>query len=206
MFISAFITGVTANKITGANARGPRRLPMRTRWAARVAQFVRPHAHATANTHRFCIADVSSRVQWPHRQASFALPAIVIDQLPDYPCRIVVQISGGLVAALWRDGRMIRSTSPRAVGKSYVEGTVASQQCDEFFSFLSAATLRAPKIDGIPLHVATQSITIRSGDTSEWARILPDSESVWRDVESRLFDLPLQDSRAVDSSVAENLR
>ena len=55
-------------------------------------------------------------------------------------------------------------------------------------------------------HVATQSITIRSGDTSEWARILPDSESVWRDVESRLFDLPLQHSRAVDSSVAENLR
>ena len=145
-------------------------------------------------------------MQWPHRQASFALPAIVIDQLPDYPCRIVVQISGGLVAALWRDGRMIRSTSPRAVGKSYVEGTVASQQCDEFLSFLSAATVRAPKIDGIPLHVATQSITIRSGDTSEWARILPDSESVWRDVESRLFDLPLQHSRAVDSSVAENLR
>jgi hypothetical protein len=29
------------NKITGANAGGPRRLPMRTRWAARVAQFGR---------------------------------------------------------------------------------------------------------------------------------------------------------------------
>jgi hypothetical protein len=27
------------NKITGANAGGPRQLPMRTRWAARVAQF-----------------------------------------------------------------------------------------------------------------------------------------------------------------------
>ena len=29
------------NKITGANAGGPRQLPMRTRWAARVAQFGR---------------------------------------------------------------------------------------------------------------------------------------------------------------------
>jgi hypothetical protein len=29
------------NKITGANAGGPRQLPMRTRWAARVAQFWR---------------------------------------------------------------------------------------------------------------------------------------------------------------------
>jgi hypothetical protein len=29
------------NKVTGANAGGPRQLPMRTRWAARVAQFGR---------------------------------------------------------------------------------------------------------------------------------------------------------------------
>ena len=29
----------TANKITGANAGGPRWLPIRTRWAARIAQF-----------------------------------------------------------------------------------------------------------------------------------------------------------------------
>jgi len=30
-----------ANKITGANAGGPRQLPTRTRWTARVAQFCR---------------------------------------------------------------------------------------------------------------------------------------------------------------------
>src|SRR5947207_2368913 len=30
-----------SNKITGANAGGPRQLPMRTRWAAHVAQFWR---------------------------------------------------------------------------------------------------------------------------------------------------------------------
>ena len=29
------------NRITGANAGGPRRLPMRARWAARAAQFWR---------------------------------------------------------------------------------------------------------------------------------------------------------------------
>jgi hypothetical protein len=32
------------NKITGANAGGPRHFPMRTRWAARVAQFWRSAA------------------------------------------------------------------------------------------------------------------------------------------------------------------
>jgi len=32
---------VPLNKITGANAGGPRQVPMRTRWAARVAQFWR---------------------------------------------------------------------------------------------------------------------------------------------------------------------
>ena len=35
-----------ANQITGANAGGPRQLSMRTRWAARVAQF---HRYARAN-------------------------------------------------------------------------------------------------------------------------------------------------------------
>ena len=34
------------NKITGANAGGPRQLPIRTRWAARVAQFCRSTAGA----------------------------------------------------------------------------------------------------------------------------------------------------------------
>jgi len=78
---------------------------------------------------------------------------------------------GGVVAALWRDGRMIRSITPKAVGKSYVEGMVATEQREEFFRFLSAAVVRAPKPDGIPLHVATQSISIRTGGgTSEWTR------------------------------------
>ena len=102
---------------------------------------------------------------------------------------------------------MIRSTASAAVGKSYVEGVVTPQQRDEFFSYISAAVMRAPNIDYIPLHVATQSIIIRSdGRTAEWTRILPDTESVWHEVESRLLSLPLEHSHAVDSGVAENLR
>jgi len=34
------------NQITGANAGGPRQLPMRTRWAVRVAQFGRLASHS----------------------------------------------------------------------------------------------------------------------------------------------------------------
>ena len=36
-------TEAAANKITGANAGGPRQLPLRARWAACVAQFCRSH-------------------------------------------------------------------------------------------------------------------------------------------------------------------
>jgi len=142
----------------------------------------------------------------PHPQASFEPPAIVIDQAPDYPMPgRASEFPGGLVAALWRDGHLVRSASPKAVGKSYIEGIVPPQQRDAFFSFLSTGTNRAPKIDGIPLHIATQSITIRNSGTSAWTRILPDSKSVWHEVELRLFQLPLQGGRAVNSEVAESL-
>ena len=38
---------IQPNKVTGVNAGGPRQLPMRTRWAARVADHAR-HAAAYA--------------------------------------------------------------------------------------------------------------------------------------------------------------
>jgi hypothetical protein len=41
------------NKITGANAGGPRQLAMRTRWAARVAQFWRSAASEVAGGPEF---------------------------------------------------------------------------------------------------------------------------------------------------------
>src|SRR5262245_27750204 len=51
-----------AHKITGANAGGRRQLPMRTRWAARVAQFCRsafgPVRRRRACCHRFMLAEI----------------------------------------------------------------------------------------------------------------------------------------------------
>ena len=41
---------MTPNEDTGANAGGPRQLPMWTRWAARVAQFCRETVHAATNS------------------------------------------------------------------------------------------------------------------------------------------------------------
>ncbi len=105
---------------------------------------------------------------------------------------------------LWRDGRMIRATAIPAVGKVYLEGRVGPQQREGFFRFLSTAVARAPKSVGIPLHAATQSITIRDGANSEWIRILPDTESVWREIESRMFALPLLQAHAVTSDIADS--
>jgi hypothetical protein len=39
--VAVLVMTILPNQITGANAGGPRQLPMRTRWAARVAQFHR---------------------------------------------------------------------------------------------------------------------------------------------------------------------
>ena len=41
LFLSRLGIMTTPNKITGPNAGGPRQLPIRTRWADRVAQFRR---------------------------------------------------------------------------------------------------------------------------------------------------------------------
>lgn len=41
---------MTPNKVTGANAGGPRPLPMGTRWTARVAQFCRSEKLADVTT------------------------------------------------------------------------------------------------------------------------------------------------------------
>jgi hypothetical protein len=129
---------------------------------------------------------------------------IVIRQYPDYPAAgRGSKFKGGLVAALWRDGRMVRPKNSEAVGESYVEGWVSSAQREEFFDFLSASpAVRAPECGGSPVDAAGQYITIRrDGRASRWSRVLPDAQSAWRDVESRLLKLPLQACRAVDWKV-----
>ena len=141
----------------------------------------------------------SSRTGQP--RALSDAPAIIIRQYPDYPMPgRDSEFAGGLIAALWHDGHMIRCVSPDAVGKSYVEGAVNPAQRDAFFAFLSSSpAVRAPDGGGIPLHVATQSITFRrDGAASRWTRVLPDEQSAWREVESRLLALPMEGSRIVD--------
>jgi hypothetical protein len=144
----------------------------------------------------------------PHREAVAQPPSIVIYQWPDYPAiGRESDFPGGLVAALWRDGRLIRPSAFGMVGKSYVEGTVPPHSRDEFFAFLATATDRALKTKGIPVHAATQSITVRTnGVAREWSRVLPDTESVWNEVEWRLSDLPMQHPRNLAPAVADGFK
>jgi hypothetical protein len=135
------------------------------------------------------------------RPALSESPAIIIRQYPDYPMPgRDSDFPGGLVVALWRDGRMIRPTRPDAVGKSYVEGFVSVAQREEFFTFLStSAALRVPEGGGVPVDSASESIIVRrDGKMSRWARALPDTQSAWREVELRLAGLPLQESRSME--------
>src|SRR5438128_1166958 len=147
------------NHRPGGNAGAALYLPIK-RSSARVLDHMRTSLPRVAV---FVCAGFFAACSAPRPQAPFELPVVVIAQTEDYPLPgRDSNFPGGLVAAMWRDGHMIRSTSLKSVGKSYIEGIVPPQQRDAFFSFLSTGTNRAPKIDGFPLHVATQSITIRS--------------------------------------------
>src|SRR5262245_42181812 len=104
-----------------------------------------------------CAGPRCAAPQVKRAEISSDLPAIVIRQYPDYPAAgRGSQFPGGLVAALWRDGRMIRPASPDAVGKSYVEGAVRSDQREEFFTFLSGSqAVRAPEGGSAPIDAAS---------------------------------------------------
>lgn len=53
-------------------------------------------------------------------------PAVFIRQYPDYPMLGRDSVfEGGLVAALWSDGRMIRPVSKDSIRDAYVEGVVS---------------------------------------------------------------------------------
>ena len=134
-------------------------------------------------------------------EVSSNAPAIVIRQYPDYPAAGHGSVfPGGLIAALWSDGRMVRATGSNTVGKFYVEGSVSSAERDAFFAFLSGSpAVRAPEGGGFPVDGAGQYITVRrDGRASTWVRLLPDAQSAWREVELRLLSLSLQGSHAVD--------
>ncbi len=132
-------------------------------------------------------------------------PIIVIRQYPDYPLPgHDSAFPGGLIAVLWPDGRIIRPSSVSGtVGKSYVDGAVSPKERDAFIAFLnSSAAVGTATNSSVPVHTATQSITVRRNDTtSKWTRVLPDSQSAWREIESRLLSIPIQDSHTIDWAV-----
>ena len=133
---------------------------------------------------------------------SNSLPTLVVRQSPDYPGSRGSRFPGGLIAALWSDGRMIRPAGSNTIGKSYVEGVVSATDRDKFLAFLTnSAALRNQEVgaEGIPLHEADQIVTLyRDGKKSRWRRPLPDRKAGFYELEERLWSLPMQTQRPVD--------
>src|SRR4051812_14249818 len=102
---------------------------------------------------------------------SNSAPVLVVTQYPDYPAPGPrgSRFPGGLIAALWSDGRMIRPTGSNTIGKSYVEGVVRATDRAKFFTFLTnSVALRNQEGagDGV-LHQASQTVTLyRNGKKS----------------------------------------
>ena len=67
-------------------------------------------------------------------ETSNAPPVIVIRQHSDITFDTNgPRFPGGLIAALWSDGRMIRPAGSNTVGKSSVEGVVSAADRERFF-------------------------------------------------------------------------
>ena len=134
--------------------------------------------------------------------------AIIIEQQPDYPVQgRGSRFPGGLVVALWGDGRIVRAVSRSTVGSRYVEGVVGLSEREEFFRFLGSAVHHARRPDGIPIHAAAQVIAVLSeSGRVEWARVLPDERSIWSEVEGRLWQMPVMEEHDVSNSLVEEIR
>jgi hypothetical protein len=80
-----------SNKITGANAGGPSRLPIRTCWGARIAQFCRYAVRARADS-RLVLAGVE--LGPPKTNHTLLLSSHVLD--PSLPADNAPIVSGEL--------------------------------------------------------------------------------------------------------------
>lgn len=131
-----------------------------------------------------------------------APPVMVVLQFPDYPGAKGSRFPGGLIAALWSDGRLIRPTASNTIGKAYVEGVVSAADREKFFAFLKeSAALRNQPADGeaIPLHEAYQAVTLyKDGKITRWRRPLPDRKAGFSELQERLWALPLTGQRPAD--------
>lgn len=142
----------------------------------------------------------------PNSYGSGGEPVFVIYQMPDYPSPgRGSHFPGGLVAALWSDGRIIRPKQAGAVGASYVAGSVPDKERADFLDFLSESkALKLPHYPGTPVHAADQSIVIRWKDHMErWTRVLPDEASAWFEVEKRLWKLPVVSVKSIHKGEIE---
>jgi hypothetical protein len=131
-----------------------------------------------------------------------APPVIVIRQHSDLKfAGRGPQFPGGLIAALWSDGRMIRPAGSNTVGKSYVEGVVSAADREKFFAFLNESSALRNQEGGFEgtLHAAYQVVTVyREGKRSQWTRPLPDRKAGFYQIEERLWSLPIKGQRPVD--------
>ncbi len=91
----------TANKITGANAGGRRQLPIRTRWAARVAQF--RHSSGTRSRNRKILDKAGVILE---NQGNAVRPAAQAATWSGGPDGVASGCQGRLVAAGLSDARV----------------------------------------------------------------------------------------------------
>jgi hypothetical protein len=117
------------------------------------------------------------------------------------------QHARGLVAALYSDGRIVRTKDVTKVGDSdsYETGTVSKKDYEEFAAFLKTDEVsKAPKVPHFRLHAATRVTTLHTeAGLEKWVTELPDSTSIWAKVQERLLNLPLADGHAADKDTVD---
>ena len=126
-------------------------------------------------------------------------PFIIIHRYPAYTSPNN-QFNAGVIAAVWKDGRMIRIESEDTIGRKYVQGRLLPDQITTTIRFLVDGHLIEDAEDLILADAASESVYVRLPDRIvERTESLPrSSDSLIGNLRSFLLAAPITNSRSLN--------
>ncbi len=128
-------------------------------------------------------------------------PLLIIWDNPHYPAPSDAQFTGGAVAIIWPDGRIIRAGSQSGVGQDYIEGRIDQNDFKDFSSFLlSAKNLGTPDINSVAPDAASETVVVYSGDKKhQWTWGLPEKQDMLAEIEDRVWKFSIKEAHSLDT-------
>lgn len=128
-------------------------------------------------------------------------PLFLMWHFPAYPAPDS-QVDAGLLAAVWRDGRVVRARSESDIGRVYVEGLLSEKQLAETRRFLAEniPVLRREQADTVPDDAGFDTFYVRSDrDVEKWSFVrIQGTHRTIDQVRAHLLSLDFAQERPID--------